>query len=320
MKEDSLIEKIRGLYSKKSSNFSTGEGKVHPIYEALAALLKEQVSDKDAEKRLIEEGEKGIKSVIIADGLLGMLSSCQREDIKSMFGSGKSLAEIINKASLYIADDKRAKDGFVLVRANSEKPNSCFRKALKKADVSLLYIETNELNKIKDRAEKIKKRIPKKILACLAIASMLTFSGFLYKSQLKKYHLSLSHYNSLKTQIPLFEADIKNKQSALGEMQSKVYTTEKNLEQTAEFYQSKLVEVSEIEKQISSKKYELSELAKEAKIKDINIYSTKSEIANKKSEISKLDEDIGKKKGELKSLEKEIEKAQQKLKPQEYSR
>ncbi|MDD5192124.1 MAG: hypothetical protein PHH54_00895 [Candidatus Nanoarchaeia archaeon] len=312
MEKNNLTEKIAGLYSKKSSNFSTEEGIIHPIYEALTALLKEQVSDEEAKKRLIEEGQRGIKSVIIADGFLEMITQANsRNDIKNMLNSGRPLAEIIDRAALYIADDKRTKDGLVLIRSDSEKTDTCFRKALKKANPNLLYLEREELQKIKDRGEKMKKNRPAKIFATIALALVIAFAGNTYKNSLKKYDLNFSHYNSLKTQIPVLEKDIKNKQNTLGNLQTEVYTTEQNLHRATEAYKNKIGEVSVLEKNIETKNYELGDLTRKAAYQRANFEGLEKTIKEKNEEIYKIDSNINTKKAELKEIEDNITNTKQ---------
>ncbi len=181
---ESLVEKIAKLYSVKPSNLSAEEGRAHPIYEALAALLKDQVSDEDAEKRLLAEGEKGLKSVIIADGFLEFLKPQQREEIKRMLSSGRPLRDIIDKASLFNAEDKRSKDGMALYRADSKSSEIPLRKVLKRADYARVYIESEEIERLKKETKKMREVSKYKRIAAGILVGALLLGGLLSRHRI----------------------------------------------------------------------------------------------------------------------------------------
>ena len=118
-KKENLLDVIKGLFLERSSNFYHENGEIHPIYEAVAALLIKSLDDEEAINRLLNPNGESLKSVLITDGILGRLKEdYQRGQLRQMLSSGNSLDNIIEQGALYLSENKRVCDGDILYRTD----------------------------------------------------------------------------------------------------------------------------------------------------------------------------------------------------------
>ena len=156
-----------------------GLNNIHPIYEAVIALLRKNLQDKDICERFLKD-ENSLREILVADAILDRLNSYQKNSLISLLKSGSSLKEIVDRAAIDIAEDKRAKDGKVLYSAqNYANESNYFMNALKYAPANSIYINSSEIPKIQEKARQIKKnRIMGFIAAGIASITLL-FGGYL---------------------------------------------------------------------------------------------------------------------------------------------
>jgi len=116
-KEENLSEGIEELFLERSSNFYSGVGGIHPIVEAIIALIKSQISDEEAIKRLLSSDKESIKSIFVIDSILERLKEDeQKTQLRQMLSSGNSLDDITERGALYLSENKRTSEGDVLYR------------------------------------------------------------------------------------------------------------------------------------------------------------------------------------------------------------
>ncbi len=221
MESDNLVTLIKGLYEERSSNFSNEIGYVHPIVEALVALLKRQLNDDEVEKRLVRAKNEGeVKRILIIDEFLGKLNDHEKNEIENMMSSGKKLDEIIDYAALYIVENKRMQDGKVL-HSVINSPVGIRRDiliALKKANPSEVYVTNAAIPRLEIDARKIKKkRIARWISSGLLIA-VLGFGGFYSEKR-------IFNYFKLADQKSKLEKELSNMEKRYSELESKINKT-----------------------------------------------------------------------------------------------
>lgn len=110
-----LSETLRDLAVEKPTNFIGETGDVHPMYEALSALLKTQLTDETARKRLLMGKKDDLKAILLADYVVGSVSSAaQKNEIRKLLESGQSIDAIAERAAVYLAETKRSNEGDIL--------------------------------------------------------------------------------------------------------------------------------------------------------------------------------------------------------------
>jgi hypothetical protein len=113
----SLLESIRVLFVEKPSVLAGEMGDIHPIHEAVVALLKSQVSDSEAQQCLQRTEKDAIKEIIVADVFMGRVrNETWKNELRAMLREGKPLELLIDKAALYLSENKRVHEGDVLYR------------------------------------------------------------------------------------------------------------------------------------------------------------------------------------------------------------
>ncbi|MFH1586137.1 MAG: hypothetical protein ABIB79_05200 [archaeon] len=185
---DSLSYVMQKNSSEKSSNLAGEEGMIHPIYEATAALLKNQLTDQEARKRLLDSKDAdSIKSVLTIDYLLGTLkdNSCKTK-LRSMFNSGRSLTNLIEYASLCLSEDKRIENGNVLynLQTISKETKKNLVREIKKKNLSRdLYVRKDYVNSLERKAVSFRNRRNfKKFLVGVLICSFITGGCYMFNN------------------------------------------------------------------------------------------------------------------------------------------
>ena len=150
--DGSLARVIMKVGDGKGNLRVQGLKDIHPIYEALTALFKKNLSDSQIVARYAKD-EKSLREVIAVEALLDRVPENRKIDLASKLTSGKDLAELTDFAALEIAEGKRTKDGAVLEKASNHIYKPFFKKALSNAEMYNVYIDKRELDKINENAK-----------------------------------------------------------------------------------------------------------------------------------------------------------------------
>lgn len=180
-KKENLLEIIEKLFLERSSNFYNETGKIHPIYEAVAALLTQLLDDEEAIKRLLSSDKESLKSVIITDGILGRLKEDeQKRQLRQMLSSESSLDDIIERGALYLSETKRTSEGDILYRIDKI-PERQRRdllgeiKRVRKNYPDCIYIKKDILNYLDRNTKKFRRNkiIKYFIIGTLALGTLI---------------------------------------------------------------------------------------------------------------------------------------------------
>jgi len=181
-KKDNLQEIVIKLTEQKSDLRIPGMQDIHPMYEALIALLRKQLKDDELVTAINDE--ESLRRVLAADVFLENLPSNKRDKLITSLKSGKSLKEIVDEAALALSEDKRTQDGNILYRADQQSPDKYFMKALTRANPYNIYLEKVELDLIKRKTANIKKidKI-KKIIIAASVGVLISCGIYLFKNR-----------------------------------------------------------------------------------------------------------------------------------------
>lgn len=194
--KNNLVEIVIGLGKKKDDLRIQGMQNIHPMYEALIALLRKQLKDDEIKDTIIDE--KSLRTALVTDVFLEWVKPSYQSNLKSLLKSGKPLKEIVDQAALQIAEGKRMQDGNILYRADGQNPDKFFMKALKKAKPCYIYIEKAELDSIKKRKDEIKKKNKIKKIVLAALAGFLITMGIYGIINYKKIYKDIKLYREMK--------------------------------------------------------------------------------------------------------------------------
>ena len=154
---------VEKRFSERRTNLAGNNSEIHPIYEAVVALLIKCVSDEEAKKRLLKGDEESVKSILIVDKLLEVLKdNSQKQQLRTMLSSGQSLDAIIEKSALYLSEGKRTDGGDVLYRIDALQPKQRrylirkIRRIRRKYPLGV-YIKTDVFDYINKNAGKFRK-------------------------------------------------------------------------------------------------------------------------------------------------------------------
>jgi len=211
MTEENLDRIIIKLIEEKPNLRISGGEKLHPIYEAVLALLKQQFSD----ERIMEiiESESDLRKVLALDSIVDYIPSEKREQFMRETRDVKDYAEILNKAALYIAENKRVSDGKVLHPVSEFEMQKYFLKAIKKANPNEIYLTESIVPKLEKKAEKIKRRKTRRIVFACILSSVLGLWAYNSGGKTLEYLSLLSDKNRLENEL----ADLYRKNSGLEE-------------------------------------------------------------------------------------------------------
>jgi hypothetical protein len=116
----SLISAIKQLYEEKPSNLEGEAGDIHPIYEALVSLLKTQVSDDIARKRLVRGKKEDLKTIILADAMLERVKNpAHRANLLDRLAREEDPYKVAESAAALLAEDKRFASEGALIKLSS---------------------------------------------------------------------------------------------------------------------------------------------------------------------------------------------------------
>lgn len=131
---------------------------IHPMYEALIALFRKNLSEQSVVTRFAKD-ENTLRASIAADTLLDRLSEVYQRNVRAEFEKGSPLDVIVDTVAIAIAENKRTKDGKLLYSASEEAgKNPYFLKALRKADPRDVYVAYDAIPEIRERAKWMKRR------------------------------------------------------------------------------------------------------------------------------------------------------------------
>lgn len=178
--------------------------KIHPIYEALTALLRQHLPD-DSIVRRYAKNEQSLRAIIATDVLLDYLGKKNSDNITKVLASGAPLNEIVERISLEIAEGKRVQEGKILVKITAEvEKDPYLEKKLKDINQSGIYIEKDKIPQFKEDVEKIKKIKKIKKFVYLVISCAALTIGFYnfnnLKTKINEYYTP-KDYISLQTTV-----------------------------------------------------------------------------------------------------------------------
>jgi tetrahydromethanopterin S-methyltransferase subunit F len=156
-----------------------GLSNIHPIYEALTALLKKNLADQQFVNRYAKD-ENSLRESIAADVLLEHVKPKEKQHFMSLFQSGATLKDIVDGAALSIAENKRIKDGRILYLAADEAYSEpYFMAALKNISPSMVYIDSSAIEDVREKAKRVKRRRKLKIIGGIAAgaAGLILLAG-----------------------------------------------------------------------------------------------------------------------------------------------
>jgi len=154
-KDDGSLARIIMKIGQGKGNLRVqGMKDIHPMYEALTALFKKNLSDSQIVARYAKD-EKSLREVITTEALLDRVPGNRKSHLISQLTSGKDLAELTDFAALEIAEGKRTKDGAVLEKASNHAYKPFFGMALSNASMYNIYIDKREVDRINENAQKI---------------------------------------------------------------------------------------------------------------------------------------------------------------------
>ncbi|MBU3913748.1 MAG: tetratricopeptide repeat protein [Nanoarchaeota archaeon] len=280
----------------KSDLRISGMENIHPIYEALIALLRRHVPDTKIAQRFVKD-ENSLREFFATDTLLDILKKPeQTRNLEEAFSSGKTLKEIAEMAALYISEGKLAKEGKVLHTVTEKSyRDPLFMKALKKAKPESVYVEGKEIERISQESSKMRKRRKYgRIITGILIAGLAS-TGY-YGS--KKYQVKIS-------ENPVYPAQLEKNVSCL----------EQQLKDKQAELKKKAQEFSELERKVSEKSSEMRTL--ETKVSGYNqemqllndrLPKAKASIENAKSSLAKAESELKEKEDKFNSVKTESSK------------
>ncbi len=314
MPDKDLIRIVIKNVEKKPNLRIQGGERIHPICEALIALLRQQFSDPELVKFITSEQD--LRKVLAADAIIDYVPENKRSELKHKLMSNPTFDELVNMAALYIAENKRIQDGLVLRQASDETyKDKYFMRALRKASPTKVYVERSEIQNVHEKARKMKKRG-----RCLGIVTTvgllaLGISGYLYRTKIVNY---TNYASKFRTEISSLQETIEEKSSQQQTILSEISVLEKrmqgneqeivNLEkrnaELGDAYKTKEQEVLGLEEELNEKRAEFATLTKkETRTKSINS-DLEQKVTRKTKELANLEEQIKEKSaylGELKS-------------------
>lgn len=173
--KEEIKEIVIKISEEKQDLRISGMGNIHPIYEALIALLRRQLKD-DEIVGFIKD-EESLRQALAEDYFLEYIQPDKRTELINAVKSGKSLREIVDQTALILSENKRIKDGKVLYRADSSNNSRYFLKSLSAANPHNIYVETYELKRIEEKAKKVRIISKIKYAAAAALTAFLLLKG-----------------------------------------------------------------------------------------------------------------------------------------------
>jgi len=174
MTEEDLERIIIKLGDEKLNLRLNGGEKLHPIYEAVLALLKQHLTDEQIVKRMNDESD--LKKILAIDSLIDSIPEPKRQEFQKKINSISNYNEILSLASLYLAENKRIYDGNSLIPVSDFKMQEYILRAIKKAEPENIFVNNKVIPDLEKRAKKIRKKMIRKTIA-LAVLSATVGAG-----------------------------------------------------------------------------------------------------------------------------------------------
>lgn len=210
---DDLVKIVLKMGEKKPTLRIEGMGSIHPIYEALIALLRRHLGDKEIAARFARN-EESLREVLFTDIVMDQLTPQNKEQLKTLLISGASLKEVVGRAAVYLSDGKKTQDNQILKNISAMSNNPYFMKSLKAVNPEKVYIETAEIERIEKRSNKKKKnRLTALISASIGI---VLCAGTAYFAR------DYIHINFGQTSISNLEINAKNYSAQISDAKVKI--------------------------------------------------------------------------------------------------
>lgn len=180
--DDGLTRIVLKLTKDEPELSVAGLSNIHPIYEAVIALLKQQLTDTEIATCFSKyDGKEGIKSVLLVDALLEEYKKipAYTNNLKQMLLSGKPISEITTMAALYMSENKRVQDGQVIQRVGYSE-DKYVMKALKMLSPSEVYVKGSEIDKLKVKAKKMQGNRIRGVIAAIGLTALSCFACYEY--------------------------------------------------------------------------------------------------------------------------------------------
>lgn len=183
---------------KKQNNQIPGLTNIHPIYEALAALLRKNMSEQDLYNIFVRD-ENSLRKILAAEALLDNVKSQNKQQLIDLLKSGASLHDLVNRAALDIAEDKRTRDGKVLLNMPREAYDSFFYMPALAifSNPRNIYAERENIDSVLKKYKSLRKFTLISILSSLALVSGLVIGSYF----LGKHH-EKTEYESINSKKP----------------------------------------------------------------------------------------------------------------------
>jgi hypothetical protein len=154
-----------------------GLNTIHPIHEAIIALLRQQLTDAEIATYFAKcDGKEGLKSVLLVDALLEEYKKTPsyNNNLKQLLLSGTSVNEITKMVALQISENRRLQDGKVIQRVGSS-DDKYLMKALKMLSPKDVYVKGSDIDKLKVKAENMRRN---KIVSVIAAIGFTLLAGW----------------------------------------------------------------------------------------------------------------------------------------------
>lgn len=205
MTETELERIVIKIGEEKPNLRIKGGEKLHPIYEAVLALLKQHLSDEQIVKRMNNESD--LKKIIAIDSFIDIIPEGKKAEFIGKINSIKDYNEIFNWASLYIAENKRMQNGNALEPVSDFEMPKYILKAIKKAKPEHIFINRETGLNLEERAKKIRKRRIAKIWCSILFYATIGAGIYFNKETIIENANLIYHKENLKSEIQHLEND-----------------------------------------------------------------------------------------------------------------
>ena len=141
--EEEVIRLVISMAEEKEEEAPlhiTGLENIHPLYEALIALLRQNLDDATIAGGFARSPES-LRDVLVIDGLLPFLRQHQRKSLEGLLSQGKPLKEVLEYGALLLAEERRIADGNVVrCAAGAGHPGYFFMATLPAASPQHLFL------------------------------------------------------------------------------------------------------------------------------------------------------------------------------------
>lgn len=135
---------------KRKSLQIKGLGFVHPMHEALIALLRNYLGDGSIVQRYVKD-EQALRNIIATDAMMDNVPSGERAGIERALADNQPLERIVELASLAIVGNKRLIGGRLMVPLSQKSElneNKYTLKSLGEISLDNVYVPESEVEKV----------------------------------------------------------------------------------------------------------------------------------------------------------------------------